>query len=87
MTGRIIEAAREMDARVGEQLSWLSAQERRKLEWVVGEIPIDCAMSRALLGRNSGFWERVFEAIKGGGIPVAWSGRWPDGDLVILAPE
>lgn len=47
---------------------------------------IDCALSRIAFGKCGNFWDTVFEIYKSGGMPVGWSGKYPEGKLMAIYP-
>lgn len=47
---------------------------------------LDCANWRICFGRKDGFWETVFQVYKSGGMPVGWSGNYPEGKLMVIYP-
>ncbi len=47
---------------------------------------LNCAFSRIAFGKNDNFWEIVFKIYKSGGMPVGWSGKYPEGCLMVIYP-
>ncbi len=41
---------------------------------------------RVAFGRGDGFWDKVFEIYKSGGMPVGWSGKYPQGRFMAIYP-
>jgi hypothetical protein len=54
-------------------------------EVIVGDI-LSCSQHRVAFGRGDAFWDRVFEIYKSGGMPVGWSGKYPQGRLMAIYP-
>ena len=54
-------------------------------DYIQGDI-LSCAEWRICFGRKEGFWEDVFRIYKSGGMPVGWSGNYPDGRFMVLYP-
>ena len=57
---------------------------------LIAELIIDdmllCAEWRIICGVESGFWETIFQIYKSGGMPVGWSGKYPEGKLMAIYP-
>jgi hypothetical protein len=47
---------------------------------------LSCAEGRICFGRKDSFWETVFQIYKSGGMPVGWSGNYPEGKLMAIYP-
>jgi len=47
---------------------------------------LNCALSRIAFGKCGNFWDTVFEIYKSGGMPVGWSGKYPEGRLMTIYP-
>lgn len=54
-------------------------------DFIAGDM-LDCAQSRIAFGRSGNFWDKVFEIYKSGGMPVGWSGKYPEGKLMAIFP-
>jgi hypothetical protein len=53
--------------------------------FIAGDM-FDCTQSRVVLGKSGNFWDVVFEIYKSGGMPIGWSGKYPDGRLMAIYP-
>jgi len=45
-----------------------------------------CAQWRVAFGIKDGFWETIFQIYKSGGMPIGWSGKYPEGKLMAIFP-
>jgi len=54
-------------------------------DFILGDM-ICCAQDRVAFGKREGYWNTVFEIYKSGGIPVGWSGKYPQGRLMAIYP-
>jgi len=86
----------QIERRLANQFNEVERDFERLIHWMpdgprrlAACILYDCAYARAVCGRESKFWELVFEGFLLGGVPVGWVGRWPDGALrvYVLARE
>ncbi|MFC7393457.1 hypothetical protein [Scopulibacillus cellulosilyticus] len=46
----------------------------------------NCAINRALNGKQNNFFEHLFEIYKAGGWPCGWYGNYPEGSVIAYIP-
>ena len=58
----------------------------RTLNGIDGDM-YSCARSRALMGDQNPFFEKLFNLYKAGVWPCGWEGNYPEGQLVVFVPS
>lgn len=48
---------------------------------------VNCAICRAIYGKNDGFFEKLYNVYKSGGWPCGWEGNFPEGKLIAFYPK
>ena len=78
-----------MDERFEQFLDTLSETLPRPYENLVDDAAGDlfaCCLSRAVMGTQNTFFEKLAAAYLSGGWPCGWSGSYPQGNLVVFYP-
>jgi len=46
-----------------------------------------CARSRAMVGKQNHFFEKIFQIYQNGAWPCGWEGNYPEGKLIVFQPK
>jgi len=48
---------------------------------------VNCAICRAIYGKNNSLFEKLYNVYKSGGWPCGWEGDFPEGKLIVFYPK
>nr|WP_309690158.1 hypothetical protein [Armatimonas sp.] len=83
--GELLEQKLKAQFPSGKQIVQQLPEAFREFAYDMHQDFVECALSRALRGQESEFYERIFQAYQAGYFPCGWSGKWPEGRLVVFA--
>jgi hypothetical protein len=82
---RLEEPVDEIERRLKAHLQpW---RRESRLEQLASALVTDVLHYAAFADEPDPFWERVWQALSDGGIPVGWNGTWPEGQLLAFWPN